>query len=130
VSGTPCKKGVSDLYGLLVFLQYQPVANNIALWNRICSHWDAFFRIFQPLVCRNTKRYVKDEMALPPQTKALLSVEFTAVEEINYQHIFEQMLDDCGLTPAGVPIRQDGVVNDRVTEKMKKWLGKQLSSSL
>src|SRR5205814_709281 len=106
------------------FLQYQRVANNIALWNRICRDWDAFLRIFQPLVCRNTKHYVKDEMALPPQTKALLSVDFTAVEEINYQHIFEQMLDDCGLTSVGVPIRQDGVLNDRVTDKMKKWLGK------
>jgi E3 ubiquitin-protein ligase SHPRH len=74
-------------------------------------------------VCRNTKRYVKDEMALPPQTKALLSVDFTAVEEINYQHIFEQMLDDCGLTPEGTPIRQNWVLNERVTDKMKKWLG-------
>jgi hypothetical protein len=74
-------------------------------------------------VCRNTKHYVKDEMALPPQTKALLSVDFTAVEEINYQHVFEQMLDDCGLTPTGTPIRQNWVLNDRIVEKMKKWLG-------
>ena len=64
----------------------------------MCRDWDTFRRIFEPLVCRNTKRYVKDEMALPPQTRALLSVDFTAVEEINYQHIFEQMLDDCGKT--------------------------------
>jgi len=99
------------------------VAHNAALWHRICHDWDAFFRIFQPLVCRNTKHFVKDEMALPPQTKALLAVDFTAVEEINYQHIFEQMLDDCGLTPNGNPIRQDGVINDRITDKMKKWLG-------
>lgn len=62
-------------------------------------------------------------MPLPPQTKALLSVDFTAVEEINYQHIFEQMLDDCGLTPTGAPIRQNWVLNDRITDKMKKWLG-------
>jgi E3 ubiquitin-protein ligase SHPRH len=82
-----------------------------------------FRRIFDPLVCRNTKRYVKDEMALPPQTKALLSVDFTAVEEINYQHIFEQMLDDCGLTPTGTPARENWALNDRVTEKLKKWLG-------
>jgi E3 ubiquitin-protein ligase SHPRH len=74
-------------------------------------------------VCRNTKHYVKDEMALPPQTKALLSVDFTAVEEINYQHVFEQMLDDCGLTPTGTPIRQNWVLNDRIVDKMKKWLG-------
>jgi len=74
-------------------------------------------------VCRNTKRYVKDELALPPQTKALLAVDFTAVEEINYQHIFEQMLDDCGLTPEGTPTRHNWVLNDRVTEKMKRWLG-------
>jgi E3 ubiquitin-protein ligase SHPRH len=79
-------------------------------------------------VCRNTKRYVKDELALPPQTKAVLSVDFTAVEEINYQHIFEQMLDDCGLTPAGTPARQNWDMNDRVTEKMKKWLGNRILS--
>lgn len=111
----------------MVFLQHQPIANNTALWDRICHDWDVFYRIFEPLVCRNTKHYVKSELALPPQTKALLSVDFTAVEEINYQHIFEQMLDDCGLTPTGSLIRQDGVVNDRITDKMKKWLGTGLS---
>lgn len=89
----------------------------------MCRDWDTFRRIFEPLVCRNTKRYVKDEMALPPQTRALLSVDFTAVEEINYQHIFEQMLDDCGLTPSGTPVRENWALNDRVTEKLKKWLG-------
>jgi E3 ubiquitin-protein ligase SHPRH len=99
------------------------VANNPALWTRIYHDWDSFYRIFQPLVCRNTKHYVKDEMALPPQTKALLSIDFTAVEEINYQHIFEQMLDDCGLTSTGNPIRPNMAMNDRVTDKMKKWLG-------
>lgn len=52
-----------------------------------------------------------------------MSVDFTAVEEINYQHIFEQMLDDCGLTPDGSPTRQNWVLNERVTEKMKRWLG-------
>ena len=62
-------------------------------------------------------------MALPPQTKALLAVDFTAVEEINYQHIFEQMLDDCGLTAAGSPVRNNWTLNDRVIEKLKKWLG-------
>jgi E3 ubiquitin-protein ligase SHPRH len=62
-------------------------------------------------------------MALPPQTKALLSVDFTAVEEINYQHIFEQMLDDCGLTATGEPSGRNWVLNDRITDKMKKWLG-------
>ena len=62
-------------------------------------------------------------MALPPQTRALLAVDFTAVEEINYQHIFEQMLDDCGLTANGSPARPDSTMNDRVTDKMKKWLG-------
>ena len=123
MSGTPCKRDVSDLYGLLVFLQYRPIANDSALWNRICRDWDTFYRIFEPLVCRNTKQYIKDEMALPPQTKALLAVDFTAVEEINYQHIFEQMLDDCGLTANGSPARPDGAMNDRVTDKMKKWLG-------
>ena len=62
-------------------------------------------------------------MALPPQTRALLSVDFTAVEEINYQHIFEQMLDDCGLTGSGAPIRDNWILSDKITEKLKKWLG-------
>jgi E3 ubiquitin-protein ligase SHPRH len=62
-------------------------------------------------------------MALPPQTRALLSVDFTAVEEINYQHIFEQMLDDCGLTPSGDPVKENWTLSDKVTEKLKKWLG-------
>jgi E3 ubiquitin-protein ligase SHPRH len=123
VSGTPCKKDVSDLYGLLLFLQYSPIANNIALWGKICHDWDIFLRVFGPIVCRNTKQYVKNELSLPPQTKALLSIDFTAVEEINYQHIFEQMLDDCGLTATGEPSKPTSALNDRITEKLKKWLG-------
>jgi len=95
----------------------------VALWNRIRRDWSTFERIFVPLVCRNTKHYIKDEITLPRQTKALLAVDFTAVEEINYQHIFEQMLDDCGLTAAGNPVRNNWTLNDRVTEKLKKWLG-------
>ena len=62
-------------------------------------------------------------MTLPPQSKALLSVDFTAVEEINYQHIFEQMLDDCGLDSNGHPSRLNWELDDRVADKMKKWLG-------
>lgn len=108
---------------MLVFLKYQPIANNLALWSSVCRDWDTFRDVFEPLVCRNTKFNVKDEMALPPQTRVLLSIDFTAVEEINYQHIFEQMLDDCGLTATGHPLRSNWELNDRVTEKMKKWLG-------
>jgi E3 ubiquitin-protein ligase SHPRH len=111
------------LYGLLVFLDYPLVANNGPLWTRICHDWSTFQKIFRPLTCRNTKHNVKDELTLPPQTRALLSLDFTAIEEINYQHIFEQMLDDCGLTPTGHPLRSNWELTDRITEKMKKWLG-------
>jgi E3 ubiquitin-protein ligase SHPRH len=114
---------VSDLYGLLVFLQYEPIAHNPVLWKSVCQDWETFRRIFEPLVCRHTKQYVKDEMALPTQAKALLSIDFTAVEEINYQHVFEQMLDDCGLNSNGSPSRPNWELNDRIAEKMKKWLG-------
>ena len=95
----------------------------MSLWARLCHDWHNFYEVFRPLVCRNTKHSVKDEMRLPPQTKTLLSVDFTAVEEINYQHIFEQMLDDCGLTPSGTPNRQNWDLNDQVAIKMKRWLG-------
>jgi len=33
------------------------------------------------------------------------------------------MLDDCGLTPMGHPVRPNWELNEKITEKMKKWLG-------
>jgi E3 ubiquitin-protein ligase SHPRH len=106
-----------------LFLRYRPVANDMSLWTRICRDWDTFYKIFSPLVCRNTKLIVKDEMVLPPQTKALLSIDFTAVEEINYQHVYEQMLDDCGLSPNGSPLRSNWTLDEKVADKLKRWMG-------
>ena len=77
VSGTPVKKDAKDLYGLLIFLRYQPYCSSTPLWDRlIVRHRDIFWQIFGDIALRHTKDQIKGEIVLPPQT---VSIPFTVL---------------------------------------------------
>ena len=77
VSGTPVKKDAKDLYGLLIFLHYQPYCSSTSLWDRlIAGHRDIFWQIFGDIALRHTKDQIKGEILLPPQT---VSIPFTVL---------------------------------------------------
>ena len=74
VSGTPVKKDAKDLYGLLIFLRYQPYCSSSSLWDRlIARHRDIFWQIFGDIALRHTKDQIKGEILLPPQTVSVPS---------------------------------------------------------
>ncbi|TKX25328.1 ATP-dependent helicase-like protein [Elsinoe australis] len=127
ISGTPVKKDVQDLRGLLVFLGLQPFANSDATWKCLVTFHETFEaefkKLFGRIALRHTKDKIRNELRLPPQRRVVVTMPFTTVEEQNYQNLFEQMADECGLSTDGSPL--SGLWDPdslEVIEKMREWL--------
>ncbi|CAO2649018.1 Nn.00g099670.m01.CDS01 [Neocucurbitaria sp. VM-36] len=121
VSGTPLRKDVQDLRGLLIFLRCDAFANNKAVWSRLDKA--SFKAIFGQLALRHTKDKIRDELQLPPQKRVVITVPFTAIEEQHYTELMRQMCDACWLTPEGNPVEEGRDANDPlVIERMREWL--------
>ncbi|KAL2828661.1 peptide N-acetyl-beta-D-glucosaminyl asparaginase amidase A-domain-containing protein [Aspergillus cavernicola] len=122
VTGTPLRKDVTDLLGLLLFLQYEPFCGFI--WKRLCTEFKPVMaRIVNTLTLRHSKDLIRNELHLPPQKRIVITVPFTAVEEQHYRQLFEEMCDECGLDNSGSPRNGEWDPNDyRVIEKMRSWL--------
>ncbi|KAJ5500538.1 Zinc finger RING-type [Penicillium expansum] len=104
VTGTPLRRNIDDLFGLLLFLHYEPFCFSAPLWRRL-------------------KGQLLDELRLPPQKRIVITTPFTAIEEQKYAQLFEQMCEECGLNAVGAPLRGDWDPEDPViVEKMRTWL--------
>ncbi len=124
ISGTPVKKNINDLYGLLCFLGAPEICGNPALWRIASIHPSMFRSLLHPLTCRHTKLMVKNEFELPHQSRQTLLVDFTPVEHVNYEQIFQQLLEELGVqmdgsTTSGTPLP---ISDPKNFECMKKWL--------
>lgn len=121
VSGTPLRKDIQDLRGLLTFLRYEPFANYKNVWDRLDK--PSFKAIFNQIALRHTKERIRDELRLPPQKRVVITVPFTAIEEQNYSEMIRQMCDACGLSSEGVPVVEGRHADHPETvEKMREWL--------
>ncbi|KAI0897979.1 SNF2 family N-terminal domain-containing protein [Annulohypoxylon nitens] len=86
VSGTPVKGNIKDLWGLLVFLHYEPFASSPAIWEGlITSHKHLFEPLFNRIALRHTKRAIRNELPLPRQHRYVINMPFTAVEDQRYR---------------------------------------------
>ncbi|KAI4201080.1 MAG: hypothetical protein LQ350_003509 [Teloschistes chrysophthalmus] len=124
VSGTPVKKDLQDLRGLLVFLRYPPYCYSSQLWGRlVAERLDIFRQIFGTLALRHTKEQIKDDLQLPPQRRIIITVPFTQIEEQNYSTMYSQMCEELGLDQNGDPLSVDWDPNASATiESMRTWL--------
>ena len=124
VTGTPIKDNVKDLWGLLLFLRYEPFASYPWTWDGLIStHGHMFRALFNHIAMRHTKRAVRDELVLPPQKRFILTMPFTAVEEQNYKTQFGTLAQDCGLNTSGAPLVQGWSPDDPATlESMRRAL--------
>ncbi|CAK7233063.1 hypothetical protein SBRCBS47491_008480 [Sporothrix bragantina] len=105
VTGTPVKDGVQDLWGLLLFLRYEPYASIQKVWKRLTQfHKREFRNLFGRIALRHSKRTVGDELVIPPQKRYVITMPFTAVEEQHYQSLFKQLANACGLDTMGAPL--------------------------
>ncbi|KAJ5347734.1 uncharacterized protein N7506_000987 [Penicillium brevicompactum] len=124
VTGTPLRKNIDDLFGLLLFLQYRPYCFSNPLWKRLHSRFGSVLvEIIGTIALRHSKDLVRDELRLPPQKRVVITTPFTAVEEQQYGQLFDEMALDCGLDNMGAPLRGDWDPSDpKTVEKMRHWL--------
>lgn len=124
VTGTPLKKDVADLLGLLIFLRYTPFCDSVTLWNRlIFQHKDAFKELFGRIALRHTKDMIRHELRLPPQRRVVLTMPFTTIEEQNYKNLFEEMCAEVGCAPDGSPAYDNwSPESSNTIERMRSWL--------
>jgi E3 ubiquitin-protein ligase SHPRH len=121
VTGTPLRKDVQDLRGLLIFLRCDAFANNKAVWHRLDKA--SFKAIFNQIALRHTKDRIREELRLPPQKRIVITVPFTTIEEQNYSDMIRQMCDACWLTSQGNPQDEGRDVNHpEIVERMREWL--------
>lgn len=124
VSGTPLRRDHKDLFGLLLFLQCAPWCQSMQLWDQLLLHArPAFRKLIGEIALRHTKDIVREDLQLPPQSRNIISVPFTAIEEQHYLELFQQMYEECGLDENGAPVTDNWDFESPSTiEKMRKWL--------
>ena len=126
VTGTPLRKNIDDLFGLLLFLHYGPYCFSNPLWKRLYSRFGSVLvDIIGTIALRHSKDRVRHELRLPPQKRIVITTPFTAIEEQHYGQLFENMSIECGLDASGAPLRGDWDPDDpRVVERMRSWLNR------
>ncbi|KAJ6092921.1 hypothetical protein N7486_008210 [Penicillium sp. IBT 16267x] len=124
VTGTPLRRNIDDLFGLLLFLRYYPFCYSNPLWTRLYSRFGSVLvHIIQKIALRHTKDCVRDELHLPQQKRIVITTPFTAIEEQHYGQLFEEMCEQCGLDATGAPLRSDWNPEDPgIIERMRSWL--------
>jgi E3 ubiquitin-protein ligase SHPRH len=124
VTGTPLRKNIDDLFGLLLFLQYRPFCDSSSLWKRLYSRFGpVLVSIINSIALRHSKDRVRDELCLPPQKRIVITIPFTPVEEQHYGQLFEEMCEQCGLDAFGAPLSDEWNPEDlAIIERMRAWL--------
>ncbi|KAK6460835.1 SNF2 family N-terminal domain-containing protein [Scheffersomyces coipomensis] len=126
VSGTPIKKNLEDLHSILHFLKYQPFCGDIGKWaweliTKNSSNSD-FIKLWTTISLRHTKSMVHDDIKLPPQSRILLTIPFTPVEQDFYNQKFEECLAAICLDVNGNPISNDWEPSTTIMNYMRSWL--------
>ncbi|KAH8174177.1 zinc finger, c3HC4 type (RING finger) domain-containing protein [Sarocladium implicatum] len=130
ITGTPVKDAVQDLFGLLIFLRYEPFCSYLTLRQALVSDTKTpFHNLFNSIALRHTKALVRDQLKLPRQKRYVISIPFTPVEEQLYQSLFREMADACGLDEEGGPLLSDWTPESHV-EEMRMWLNRLRQTAL
>ncbi|KAI1214915.1 SNF2 family N-terminal domain-containing protein [Annulohypoxylon truncatum] len=121
ITGTPVKENIKDLWGLLVFLHYEPFASSTALWEGlITSHKHLFGPLFNRIALRHTKRAVRSELTLPRQNRYVITIPFTTVEEQRYREQFSSAMFNINLDATGERLRKNwGAIDPRLIRSMQ-----------
>ncbi|KAM0286030.1 hypothetical protein ACHAQH_001220 [Verticillium albo-atrum] len=130
VTGTPVKKDVQDLLGLLLFLRFEPYCSSPHIWKALTKHHKALFHnLFRDIAIRHTKKLVRDELELPAQKRFVITLPFTAVEEQHYQSIVAEMAEACDVDLDGNPMLDDWNPK-KYEESMRTYLNRLRQAAL
>ena len=122
ITGTPMKKDIKDLLGLLIFLRFEPFCE-ARVWSNLLHYPEVFSHVFSSIAMRHTKAQLRHELQLPPQKRMVITVPFTAIEEQHYGNLFDQMCADVGLDQIGGPTSGNWDPDaEGVIQKMRTWL--------
>ncbi|KAI2623305.1 SNF2 family N-terminal domain-containing protein [Hypoxylon sp. NC1633] len=124
ITGTPVKENIKDLWGLLLFLHYEPFASSTVIWQELITSHKQFFKpLFNQISLRHTKLDVREEVTLPPQKRYVISMPFTPVEEQHYQTQFAELARGLNLNTDGKPGHAGFDAEDpRTVDLMKRAL--------
>ena len=129
VSGTPIKKDFSDLHSILRFLKFQPFSGALSKnsWATLTTVDGSltnkdFIKLWNQISLRHTKAMVHDDIKLPPQSRVLMTIPFTPVEQENYNQMFEECLAAICLDSNGNPVLSDWEPSSTVLAYMRYWL--------
>ncbi|EXJ96198.1 hypothetical protein A1O1_01324 [Capronia coronata CBS 617.96] len=128
VTGTPLRSGHRDLYGLLLFLRYNPWCQSLRLWDYLVNYHRPLFKdMLEEVALRHTKDFVREDLRLPPQSRHTITIPFTPIEEQHYTQLFQEFCEDCDFDRTGAPVfddRSDDSEPDSpvLIEKMRTWL--------
>lgn len=108
VSGTPFKQ-ISDIHSLFKFLRVPGPLHSNTYWQRLLQPGmiPTLMTAMGRLAVRHTKSQVRQEMALPQQTRVLVPVHFTAVESTFYRDIYERLLSAIGIDSSNFASRKE-----------------------
>jgi len=126
VTGTPVRKDIKDLHGLLVFLRLFPFSD-ADVWQRMttgpASNPEYLQQLFGQIAMRHSKNAVRDDFSIPPQRRLVITVPFTAIEESNYNQLHLEMCEECDLNSEGEPTNPYwNPDSSDTTRKMAAWL--------
>ncbi|TPX66245.1 hypothetical protein SpCBS45565_g04601 [Spizellomyces sp. 'palustris'] len=115
VTGTPMgKNGTSDLYGLVKFLNIQPLSSCPYIWWKLQNH-PLFHTILERFMHRNLKSLLKSELTIPPQSERIVRLEFSRVERAWYDQLVERMMEEVRAPGFGTGKRAEEMRQTRLT---------------
>ncbi|KAL3428315.1 SNF2 family domain-containing protein [Phlyctema vagabunda] len=124
ITGTPIKKDVGDLQGLLMFLRKEPFVSIKHVWHALTTtHKEDFKQLFGEIAMRHSKQAIRDELRLPAQRRYVITMPLTPIEEQYYQEQFSLMCQQINVDADGYPLN-DGWDTDMpmIMENMRRWL--------
>lgn len=100
LSGTPAKQAVQDLQSALRFVG---IYINPAVWTRFLKSGfrHAFRSLFAEVAIRHTKKMVKSETDMPPQTRLLVPIRMNIVELQYYRDTLYRNIDALAVSTTG-----------------------------
>lgn len=131
VTGTPMKDRFTDLYGLYDFLDLEDTFNQYR-FNNFCDprNREQFLMFMKKTIRRNMKAALKDQIFIPKQSRHVVRIPFTTIEQHHYDDLWRNCrqalkldwLDSINWTlPADA---DEATVNDYNTakQKMRAWV--------